>query len=58
MKEDYYGFLSTKWRGMRTLRDFNGTRWKYSSLMVDVVDIPRRKKIGRMTIGDVLRKFR
>jgi hypothetical protein len=54
---DEYGFMSYKWHGIKTLKDFNGNGWRYSRLLVDIVDIPQRKKIGRITIGDAIRKF-
>lgn len=52
-----YGFMSERWHGLKSIQDLNGSRNKYRGLTVDVIDVHTRKKIGRMPLGAVLRKF-
>lgn len=55
-KEDY-GFLSERWHGLKSLDELNGSRRRYRGVLVDVVDIHTKKKVGRMALGAAIRKF-
>lgn len=57
MASDDYGFLSERWHGLKTLGELNGNRNRYRGVQVDIVDIRTKKKVGRMDLGSVIRKF-